>query len=113
MKARQRAKIEEIGAALVSAGCVSLDEQAKALGLCRSSTFALRRAGHKTSGLSAATIHSMLSAPSLPLTVRAKIVEYVEEKTAGLYGHSECQIRAFKRVRVERMVRRAELKLGC
>jgi hypothetical protein len=31
----------------------------------------------------------MLAAPGLPLLVRAKVLEYLEEKTAGYYGHSQ------------------------
>jgi predicted DNA-binding transcriptional regulator AlpA len=96
-KARQRAKIKEIGQALVSAGYISLQQQSKALGLSRSSTYAILRASHKGSGLSAATIESMLASRQLPSSVRAKIVEYRNEKIVGLYGHSETQRRAFEK----------------
>ena len=41
---------------------------------------------HKSSGLSATTINRMLAAPSLPPSVRAILLEYIEEKTAGVYG---------------------------
>ena len=53
----------------------------------------------------------MLSAPQLPALVRAKIVEYIEEKSEGFYGHRKLQLRRFTRalsfkersvVRVER-----------
>ena len=37
----------------------------------------------------------MLAAPTLPLLVRAKILEYVQEKAAGLYGGSRSQCRRF------------------
>jgi len=37
----------------------------------------------------------MLSAPKLPSQVRTKILEYVREKTSGLYGHNDKLIRKF------------------
>jgi hypothetical protein len=37
----------------------------------------------------------MLAAPMLPLLVRAKILEYAEEKVAGLYSGSRSQRRQF------------------
>jgi hypothetical protein len=55
MKARQAAKIRELGHALVDAGFLTLDEQSKALGLARSTTWTILRASHKGSGLSAAS----------------------------------------------------------
>jgi hypothetical protein len=95
MRARHASKISEIGEALRVAGFVALDLQAEALGLCRSTTWTLLDGKHKASGLSAALINRMLAAPQLPYTVRAKIMEYVEEKRGGLYGHSEGSLRRF------------------
>ena len=89
MKARQTDKIRELRMTLSSAGFATLDSQAKVLGLPRSTTWAILKGDHKHSGLSAAIINRMLSAPQLPLLVRAKIVEYVDEKLAGSYGHSK------------------------
>jgi hypothetical protein len=95
MKARQRSKIKEIGDALVTAGLLTLDAQANMLGLCRSTTWSVLQANYKTSGLSATIINRMLAAPRLDPIVRAKILEYVEEKTAGLYGDSKTRLRRF------------------
>jgi hypothetical protein len=95
MKARQSAKIREIAEALISAGFVSLDAQAKVLGLCRSTTWTILQGNHKTSGLSSKTINRMLAAPTLPASVRAKILEYVEDKATGRYGHNEKLRRKF------------------
>src|SRR6266478_9905874 len=53
MKARQSLKIRELAEALKSAGFLTLDEQAKALGLSRSTAWTIRKASHKASGLSA------------------------------------------------------------
>ena len=95
MKARQCAKIREIGEALCAAGFVTLDKQADALGLCRSTAWTVLRADHKASGLSAAVIERMLAAPKLPEAVREKLQEYVAEKSAGLYGHCANRRRKF------------------
>lgn len=95
VKARQSAKIREIGAALVAMGYLALDEQARALGLGRSTAWTILQANHKNSGLSATVIIRMLAAPKLPPLVRAIILEYVDEKVAGLYGHSKLQLRRF------------------
>jgi hypothetical protein len=94
-KDRQRLKIKEIGAALYEAGHVSLDEQARVLGLSRSTTHAILQANHKSTGLTAVLINRMLKSPRLPSAVRAKILQYAEEKAAGLYGHTDRLRRKF------------------
>ena len=95
MKIRQSCKIKELGDALVREGFLTLDKQADVLGLSRSTAWTILRANHKSSGLSAAIINRMLAAPRLPLLVRATILEYVEEKLAGSYGHSKRPLRRF------------------
>ena len=94
-KARQSSKIRELGDALVTAGFVTLDKQAQAIGLCRSTTWTILKGNHKTSGLSATVINRMLAAPQLHPLVRQKILEYIEEKAAGLYGHRKISLRRF------------------
>ena len=100
MKARQTAKIRELGHALVDAGFFTLDEQSKALGLARSTTWTILSASHKGSGLSAGIIKRMLLSPQLPPLARRKILEYTTDKLAGAYGGSTRQRRTFfERVR--------------
>src|SRR5215813_11902897 len=94
-KARQSAKIKEVGEALIADGFCVLDQQAKALGLSRSTTWTILKASHKSSGLSAAIINRMLASPQLPLRVRLKIFEYIREKGAGRYGDSQRRIGKF------------------
>jgi len=94
-KDRQSLKIKELSAALVEAGFSSLDEQANALGLPRSTTWTILRAKHKNYGLSAAVVRRILHKPGLNRRVRAKVVEYVQEKVAGSYGHNKIQLRRF------------------
>jgi hypothetical protein len=95
VKARQATRIRELGAALAADGLVTLDEQAIALGLSRSTAWAVLKANHKSSGLAAGTINQMLSSPALPPRARATILTYVEEKLAGSYGHNKNQLRRF------------------
>ena len=94
-RAQQSSKIKELAEAVKSAGFLTLDEQAKALGLSRSTAWTILKASHKASGLSGSIINRMLAAPELPPLVRTKILEYVEEKAAGLYGGSRSQRRKF------------------
>jgi hypothetical protein len=95
VKAQQARKIRELGDALVLHGFRTLDQQAKALGLGRTTAWTILKANHKKSGLSAAVINRMLAAPRLPPLVRDKILEYIDEKVAGSYGHSKTQIQRF------------------
>lgn len=95
LRARQTAKLQEIRAALVASGFVSLTKQTEALGLPRSTTYSVLMASHKASGLSAAVLKRMLESRKLPASVRTKLLEYVEEKIAGGYGHSPKQVLLF------------------
>jgi predicted DNA-binding transcriptional regulator AlpA len=95
MKSRQVSKIREIQTALFLAGFRSLDEQAKVLGLSRSTTWSLLKANYKGSGLSASVINRMLASERLPASIRCKILEYIAEKAAGAYGHNKQQRRRF------------------
>lgn len=95
-KERQSAKLKELLDALVAAGFFSLDQQATALGLSRSTTWTILNAKHKNYGLSGALINRILKRPGLDRRVRAKIIEYVEEKASGFYGHNKIQLRRFR-----------------
>ena len=95
IKAQQCRKISELRDAIIAAGFRTIDEQSRALGVCRSTAWTILKAIHKGSGLSAAIINRMLGAPQLPWAVRAKILEYVGEKASGQYGHSPAQCRKF------------------
>jgi predicted DNA-binding transcriptional regulator AlpA len=111
MKTRQSCKIRELGNALITEGLLTLDQQAKALGLGRSTAWTILKANHKASGLSAAIINRMLGAPRLPALVRAKILEYIDEKNAGVYGHNKIQLRRFTSRLSVRAVHQARAKV--
>jgi len=88
MKARQSAKIREIANALVVAGFHTLDAQARILNVSRSTAWTILKSSHKASGLSAKIVNRILSVRRLPPLVRKAVLEYVEEKASGRYGHS-------------------------
>jgi len=100
MRARElhAAKIRQIAEALGEGGYLSLDAQAGVLGLSRSTTWTIIQAKHKNYGLSGAVIKRMLSQPRLPPAARARILEYVADKSAGIYGHKSRQMRRFLEV---------------
>ena len=113
MKARQSSKIRELAETVEAAGFLTLDEQAEILGVPRSTAWTIRRGSHKASGLSASIINRMLAAPMLPLLVRAKILDYVEEKVAGLYGGSRSQRRRFAaQLSVEKLHKKSEPQIS-
>jgi hypothetical protein len=88
MKVRQATKIREIAEALVDAGFVTLNAQARVLGVGRSTAWTILKSSHKGSGLSAKIINCILANQQLPRPVRARILDYVEDKASGHYGHS-------------------------
>jgi hypothetical protein len=101
----QSAKIGELRQALIYAGFVTLDEQAIALGVSRSTAWTILRSTHKASGLTAATIKRILRSPQLPPRARRVIHEYIKQKCAGEFGHNQSTMRLF-RVRLAKMLRK-------
>jgi len=95
-KDRQSRKIREVKIALVSEGILSLDDQAEALGLARSTAWFVLKGDHKASGLSASVVNRMLASPGLPAEVRRVISEYAREKADGLYGHGAKEVHRFR-----------------
>ena len=91
MQARQMRKIEQLREVFLANGRLTVREQAKLLGLCRSTAYAIIQRNYKSSGLSAAIIKRMLACPTLPGRARTLVLEYRNEKIAGLYGHSRSQ----------------------
>ena len=96
MKAMQSTKIRELRQALVDAGVLTLDQQAKSLGVSRSTAWAVLKGNHKSSGLSVTLINRMLASPQLPRSAKKIILEYVEEKSTGAYGHGMERLRQFR-----------------
>ena len=93
---RHEQKIQEIGEALIAEGLTTLGKQAAALGLVRSTAWFILQAKQKRAGITTATLLRMLESAHLPQTVRQKVLQYVAEKSAGLYGHKGRCLRDFK-----------------
>jgi hypothetical protein len=93
-KARQAAKLAEIREALVAAGYDTTTKQAAVLGVGQSTAWWLLNHDRRD-GPSAKVIKRILSSPHVPPAVRRKVEEYVNQKTSGLYGHSEQQTQRF------------------
>jgi hypothetical protein len=76
----RKVKLQDITEALISSGYTSLDQQAQALGLHRSTAWTRIRNKHKLGRLSTKTIQRIITNPETPPPVRTVIEEYVVEK---------------------------------
>ena len=93
-KARQAAKLAEIRESLIAAGYDTTAKQAAALGVSRPPAWVLLNR-HKRVGPSAHVIKRILLSPDLPSVARRKVEEYVEERIAGVYGHTRIEFGGF------------------
>ena len=75
----RKTKIQDITEALISSGYTSLDRQAKALGLHRSTAWTIIRSRHKLGRLSTKTIERIITNPETPPLVLTAIQEYAVE----------------------------------
>ena len=94
-KARLASKIAEVRDALIAAGHTTTAEQAIALGVTRSTAWALLNRPGKV-GPSAIVLKRILSSQSLPQEARLKVEEYIKDKSAGRYAHHESRVRVFR-----------------
>ena len=72
-----------IAGALISSGCLTLDQLAKAFGLGLSTACNIIKNKHKRGRLSAKTIDRILTNPETPPTVRAVVLQYVVERSVS------------------------------
>lgn len=75
------ATLQQISEALIASGYTSLDAQAKALGVHRSTAWTIIKARHKLGRLSSKTTSRILTNPKAPPAVRAVIEKYLAEKS--------------------------------
>jgi len=71
--------LHDISDALISSGYTSLDEQAKALGLHRSTAWTIVKTKHKLGRLHTKTTARILANPNTPPSVRAVVQQYIAE----------------------------------
>jgi hypothetical protein len=76
--------VQDIANALIVEGYYSLDKQANALGIHRSTAWTIMKNKHKLGRLSAKTTSRMLAQPGLPPSIRAVILRYVMERSRNL-----------------------------
>ena len=76
-------RLQDISEALTKSGYTKLDQQAKALGLCRSTAWTIMKTKHKLGRLSFKTTNSMLANPETPPAVRALVEKYLDELRAS------------------------------
>ena len=94
-KARLVLKLADVREALIAAGFRTAAQQAHALGVSRSTAWALLNRGKRV-GPSAVVLKRILSSPNLPPAVRRKVEEYIKEKIAGRYAHDKRRVRWFR-----------------
>ena len=73
--------LQQIAAALVQAGHKSLDDQARALGIHRSTVWTIVKTKHKLGRLNAKTTNRILENPDTPPSVRALVAKYLAERS--------------------------------
>jgi hypothetical protein len=79
--------IQHISEALIASGYTSLDRQAKALGVHRSTAWTIMNTKHKLDRLSSKTTKRFLANPELPPSVRSVMQKYLAERPAALRRH--------------------------
>ena len=77
-------ELQSISEALISSGHTSLDQQAKALGVGRSTAWTITKNKHKLGRLSAKTINRILINPQTPPAVRVVVQQYLAEKNSDV-----------------------------
>ena len=95
LRAKQGETLRTLRQALVANGIDSLDDQARALCLPRSTTWFVLQSHHKCRGLNAAQVIRIWRSQSLPENARSVIIRYVHERSAGAYGHTKVMRRKF------------------
>ena len=73
-------QIHHITDALIACGYYCLDEQAKALGVSRSTAWTIVKTKHKLGRLSTKTTTRILANPETPPAVRAVVQQYLTER---------------------------------
>jgi len=89
--------LQHISKALIASGYTSLDQQARALGINRSTAWTIIKTKHKLGRLSAKTTSRILANPATPSSVRAVIQQYMAEKSEASAGSSRLSAKVQQR----------------
>src|SRR5262245_37736990 len=76
--------LRQISDALIACGYTKLDEQAKALGVSRSTAWTIVKTKHKLDRLNKKTTTRILANPETPLSVRSVIQQYLTERSVAV-----------------------------
>jgi len=79
-------ELGRISEALISSGYTSLDAQAKALGVHRSTAWVIIKNKHKLGRLSAKTVCRILGNPQTPPAVRTVVQQYMTKRSERKLG---------------------------
>jgi hypothetical protein len=85
-------RLQDISAALIACGYTKLDQQAKALGVHRSTAWTIMKTKHKLDRLSLKTTNSMLANQELPPSVRIVLLQYLSERSDRLRAAHQAKI---------------------
>jgi hypothetical protein len=102
LRAKQAETLRALRRALIANGIDSVEDQARVLGLPRSTTWFILQSNHKWRGLNAAQVVRMLQSQRLPEEARRVVIRYVVERVEGAYGHTQVMRRKFV-ARLERL----------
>jgi predicted DNA-binding transcriptional regulator AlpA len=80
----RKVRLQQIAQALIACGYTKLDNQAKALGVSRSTAWTIINTKHKLGRLSTKTTKRILANPETPPPVRVVIQEYLAERSDAL-----------------------------
>ena len=80
---QSKCTLQDIADALIAVGYVSLDAQAKALGVHRSTAWTIVKSKHKLGRLSTKTTKRILANPDTPPSVRFVVQKYLAERSDG------------------------------
>ena len=81
-------KLHHISEALIASGYTTLDDQAKALGINRSTAWTIIKTKHKLGRLSTKTTERILANPATPASVRALVQRYLAERSDTVESQS-------------------------
>ena len=77
-------RLQDISEALTESGYTKLDQQAKALGINRSTAWTIVKTKHKLGRLSTKTTKRILANPVTPPAVRSIVQKYLAERSDAL-----------------------------
>ena len=82
---RRTVGLQQISEALIASGYTTLDQQAKALGISRSTAWTIIKTKHKMGRLHTKTTQRILANPDTPPFVRSVIKQYLAERSIAVH----------------------------